>query len=904
MEEKTLKINNLEFNCQTLIEFSSLINALLEMAKKQKETEKKLGEHEMKINNLFKLTANQQKEPKETGIGWQDKENEISNILNDENIFSMNYNNSNLSNYINTETQNDAPKQSNNLLNNNIIEEKEASEEKGNKEENIPETKTENRKEKEKEASNINSPNKEIKEETEEKKDQKQITVNDNDNDNNNQNINENRNDQKIKEQIPSTNINININNINDPKNNNITPSPEKKQTQGTINDMPQKHVDKSNKNTEIISKLFQRVVLLEKKVAELMAKSSDNMIIRTINTNKQSINDHSNTIKKLKELTDNLNKDVTNLKEKMQDFNIYDMFKDGGDGNIDIAKALIKALEAKHTKRFELLEAKYKVMSSESFKNKDDINNLGILINGQKLSLEKSNEKINKIIEEQKEKEIKDKELKDKEKSELDQKFEDVNNNLTNLEKNYDIKLLELESKLSTSQKAQPVLVTDLKPDKKKERRDNELFNMIKEYNERIQDLEKSMRQLLKKLNIEELNSNLAILQKEVSKKGNQGAIDDIIDRIYNMDEIIKQLSYRVDSSQAFEKKSLEENSFLSKKLETFANQVNRLSMQVIKNPKEEKPVIDITKFIEIGVFEENKKDINRKFDKIRISFEDILRHIDDILDKLSHTPSDKDFAQYQDIIKNMLDEYKINNNKKYADKYDTLKSFKFLETQIKSMHESYNRKLDGQDNWLLAKKPLNNYLCASCEGIIRGELDKRCDYIPWNKYPNREEKYTRMGHGFSHMLQMVNDDIRKNVDNKEKEKDKDRNKTDDKEKDYNSDEDKKKTSRERTNSPIRLPKVKLRPRNYNNVNLVEEATWDKSPYDNVDRNMTMVDNSPQIMKISRIKKNIINKNNSTQEASSINDDNNSSKIKNALNIKTLPSDLSSFDKKQGDSE
>ena len=181
----------------------------------------------------------------------------------------------------------------------------------------------------------------------------------------------------------------------------------------------------------------------------------------------------------------------------------------------------------------------------------------------------------------------------------------------------------------------------------------------MIKEYNERIQDLEKSMRQLLKKLNIEELNSNLAILQKEVSKKGNQGAIDDIIDRIYNMDEIIKQLSYRVDSSQAFEKKSLEENSLLSKKLETFANQVNRLSMQVIKNPKEEKPVIDITKFIEIGVFEENKKDINRKFDKIRISFEDILRHIDEILDKLSHTPSDKDFAQYQDIIKNMLDEY-----------------------------------------------------------------------------------------------------------------------------------------------------------------------------------------------------------------------------------------------------
>ena len=337
-------------------------------------------------------------------------------------------------------------------------------------------------------------------------------------------------------------------------------------------------------------------------------------------------------------------------------------------------------------------------------------------------------------------------------------------------------------------------------------------MLNTLKEYNERIQELEKSLKQLLKKLNIEELTSNLTILQKEVSKKGNQGTIDEMNDRIYNIDEIMKQLSERVDSSQAIEKKNMEDISLFSKKLESFINKINRLYLHVIKNPKEEKPVIDFNKFIEIGTFEENKKEINKKFDKIRISFEDILRHIDEILDKLSHTPTDKDFAQYQEVIKSMLDEYRINNNKKYADKYDTFKSLKFLETQIKSVNENYNKKLEGQDNWLLAKKPLNNYLCASCEGIIRGELDKRCEYIPWNKYPNREEKYTRMGHGFSHMLQMVNDDIRKSVDNKEKEK----NKIDDKEKDYNSDEDKKKHSNDKTNSQVKLPKVKLRPRNY----------------------------------------------------------------------------------------
>ena len=52
MEEKTIKINSLEINCQSLIEFSSLIKVLLELVKKQQETDKLLSEHDTKINDL------------------------------------------------------------------------------------------------------------------------------------------------------------------------------------------------------------------------------------------------------------------------------------------------------------------------------------------------------------------------------------------------------------------------------------------------------------------------------------------------------------------------------------------------------------------------------------------------------------------------------------------------------------------------------------------------------------------------------------------------------------------------------------------------------------------------------------------------------------------------------------
>ena len=898
MEEKTLKINSLEINCQSLIEFSSLIKVLLELAKKQQEKEKKLDEHDTKINDLMKTITNinnnnNQKENKENNLSFIDDEINFNNFndFNMGNDFDKTVINE--TKYLDKENPEADNKEKTNEENKKEKDEntKENKEKKESDNDNniiIIENQINNNDKKKNEDEN------QIKKEKEEEK-EKVIpigTANNMDFITINKIIN---NDNNIVNDSNKNNNNINNNNIN------TNTQSEKKVKQEPITII--KQVDKSSsKSNEIISKLIQRIIVLEKKVAELNSKSNDNMILRTINSNKKNLIDHTESIKNLKEQTEKLGKELTNIKERLQDFNIYDMFKEGGDGDVDITKALIKALESKTNKRFDLFEEKYKLLSTENFKNKDDIKNQGILINGQKIIIEKNNEKIFKLLEDQKNKEISDKELKEKENEELNKKFEEIIKSIEALGENYDNKLLELETKLSEQQKQSPVLVTDIKPEKKQDKKKLENENIIKEYNERILELEKNMRQLLKKLNIEELNSNLAILQKEISKKGNQGAIDELIDRLYNVDENIKQINYRVDSSQAFEKKMIEENSLLSRKFETFANQVNRLSLQVIKNPKDDKPIIDYNKFIEIGVFEENKKETSRKFDKIRISFEDILKHIDEILDRLSHTPSDKDFSQYQEIIKSMLDEYRINNNKKYADKYDTSKNFKFLETQIKSITESYNKKLDGQDNWLLAKKPLNNYLCASCEGIIKGELDKRCDYIPWNKYPNREEKYTRMGHGFSHMLQMVNDDIRKNVDNKEKEKE--RSKLEDKEKDYNSDEDKKKNSGDRNNSAVKLPKVKIKPKNYNNVNLIDDTNWEKSPYDNFDRNLTLNDNTPQIMKISRIRKNISIKNNSTQEASLNDESNNNVKPRISKNIQTFPNDSILLDKNKGDSE
>ncbi len=78
----------------------------------------------------------------------------------------------------------------------------------------------------------------------------------------------------------------------------------------------------------------------------------------------------------------------------------------------------------------------------------------------------------------------------------------------------------------------------------------------------------------------------------------------------------------------------------------------------------------------------------------------------------------------------------------------------------------------MDKGDSWLLAKKPIGGFTCASCEAYI-GELKDKEEYLAWNKYPVREpqDKAYRIGNGFSRMLNMLNLDVRGSYDNGDEE-------------------------------------------------------------------------------------------------------------------------------------
>ena len=159
--------------------------------------------------------------------------------------------------------------------------------------------------------------------------------------------------------------------------------------------------------------------------------------------------------------------------------------------------------------------------------------------------------------------------------------------------------------------------------------------------------------------------------------------------------------------------------------------------------------------------IYQNDKKALER-------SIEEFRRLINDFTEIIKYKASENDLKNFEALVMNKIEELKMNCGKKFADKIDTAKSLKYLDAQIKYISEIFVKRGDKSDSWLLAKKPVGGFSCASCESYI-GELKNKEDYVAWNKYPQRErtnDKNYRVGNGFSRMLKMLNIDLKNSHD------------------------------------------------------------------------------------------------------------------------------------------
>ena len=798
MKTEDIEYNGQIFSCRKIIDISSMIELLSLLAKRQQYLEEKLNFQEERINDKDKRISEleimikgvslskDEKFPSEKEMPIIKKEikndfdDDLDAFLNNDNKFE---NKNNISNEIKEETKND-----NNFTKDKNVEEKSENKFEEKKEENV-EAKPEEKK-------------------IEEKKAEEKEVKNDEDNNNDKQEIENKININFDQKQSPTI---VNMQNFSNTENNQITTpkSPEKKEidvdnninniniaetNQNQNQNIPQESVQNSQTD-EILKKIVKRLKLLESKIDQLQqnesASKSQAMFAEKANKSRleNRINLLNNKIEQLEDDKNKMKEEMSKIKEKSEDFNVYDLFKNNtGDSNFDAAKGLIMNLENKIYKKFGLYDLRFKKDEEDIFKNKNDIKNMNNLINGLKEICDKNTKDINDLRDNN---ETKYTEI-NKFINEISNQIKDMgnkinayassnnennnpaiigNNNINNDEINrFKEKIEELENKFAELNENFGIYkLSDNKNSKDLNAMNSDQLRLIKDISSRTSELEKQMKIILSQLNITEVYERLVSLEKDLNKKGSKYEVSELKEKVMTLEENEKDLSFKVDQMQQFIEKIRTDMQQIIRKIEFLSGQLNRINNENADMDKGKGPIIDINKLVDMNLFNEKQKEINKKFDKVRLSFEEVARNIDDILQKLSHVPSDKDFSQFQSIIRTMIDELKLGLNKKYAERNETNKSIKFLETQIKSIQESFQKKMDGADNWLLAKKPLNNYVCASCESIIKGELDKKSEFVPWNKYPNREEKSYRYGHGFSRMLQLINEDKKREIKEKD---------------------------------------------------------------------------------------------------------------------------------------
>ena len=519
-----------------------------------------------------------------------------------------------------------------------------------------------------------------------------------------------------------------------------------------------------------ILSSRFDK---FEKNLIELTKKVNN---LNETDQHKEQNEKYDKLIKKQDEKIEKLENDINYLNQKIKEMNIIqveysndnkDESEDDKNKNAQIMKML--------TKKIDLMENKSKKNDEDIFKLKKDLTGINNLLSSDKNSYNEFSNEINKnynkfIVAVNKDiNSLKDlmSEKDEKIKNDLTNKFEKENNNIKKM-------VDELKNNINT------YIEDNIIDNIVKSSKFNEKLNILKKdlkdlMKQNITETEKNIKSLINSLGIENIKKQISSIQENLSEKLIKADLDYIDLKFKDIENRFTSQSLRLDE---LEKDLIECNNTCNKSVKM----LEYLSGHVIQNDEPEKKIEQKEEINKKNIFtlEEkdlqffvNKDEFNQEIKKLYAKIEQILlvesenyKFIQYVESRLKYFVTQKDFKLMEKCLINMLEELKINFARKYMEKSEILKNIKLLELQLKNFQDSNPGLIKEGDNWLLAKKPMNNYLCASCEAYI-GELKNKNNYLAWNKIPPHDinTKY-RMGNGFSRMLELVNTDIIKNAE------------------------------------------------------------------------------------------------------------------------------------------
>ena len=456
----------------------------------------------------------------------------------------------------------------------------------------------------------------------------------------------------------------------------------------------------------------------------------------------------------------DDIDKRLNDLETKLKDMNILDMFKGlgGEDGDNAGVVKLINGLDSRFSDKINFIEERLKKMEETSYKNNRDVQKVLNTFDLNKRNSEHMKESIESL-------ENKVNTLEQASNSKFEELNEKYDNKTNTIERTIEELNIKTENNLKIDNK-------ETVKEKKEEEKTNKKLNLennetIIELKEHLMELDKFIKSFVQKSGIDQIKSDISSIKTSI---WNCATLEDIKESKEKEDELQKQISILKEHLDDLSANQIDHDDYMSykRKVESLINRINELDTNLAdilsrKNIGLEKSKKNYqqNKFLEIKKFEEFKTQIIKEFTNVNDNF-NLLRGLTDKLsDTINTKTSFDDFKALEEDFDAKLEDIKLTLSKKFADRIETNKNIKFLDQQIKNIVQIYIKKNEkDSNNWLLAKKPLNSNLCASCDSYI-GDLKESSNFVPWNKYPNREgEKLYRLGNGFSKMLQLVHVD------------------------------------------------------------------------------------------------------------------------------------------------
>ena len=205
-----------------------------------------------------------------------------------------------------------------------------------------------------------------------------------------------------------------------------------------------------------------------------------------------------------------------------------------------------------------------------------------------------------------------------------------------------------------------------------------------------------------------------------------------------------------------------------MTRLIESMSGNITRLLdfKKMTEEKEKRKAVVDNSKYVKPETFNEGINNLKKLIENVKKEFSELRFDMSSIRENdLNNKASLRDLKGLEDSIFEKMERLKdiVKNN--FVEKNMLVKNLKYIEYQTKHLIEE-NKKAEKQDTWLLAKKPVNPHLCASCEAYL-GDLKPvtNSNYISWNRIPkknigNLERKIFKLNAGFSKILQMANQD------------------------------------------------------------------------------------------------------------------------------------------------